>query len=220
MTPCVVERSAQAVLRLLEARGLAHVEQELRDAASSEAAPEQAWRGTRTGRVVSAIKAIVTRTFLTPWSIGPAAKPAARKASAAPPVRPIGLNTRRATGVAARYRMTRIANDGGDERRGGDVGGGVHRAADGRPVRDENEHSSRSFEQAGCGSNMSDQRGSRRRRARSRSRRSGGRRGSAAGPWDRRGRDGRTPPARATGPQGRSSRRRRRWRSRAGRATR
>ena len=40
--PRVVQRSPQPVLRLLEARGLAHVEQELRDAASRETAPKQA----------------------------------------------------------------------------------------------------------------------------------------------------------------------------------
>ena len=38
----VVQRAAQAVLRLLEARRLAHVEQELRDAATGEAAAEEA----------------------------------------------------------------------------------------------------------------------------------------------------------------------------------
>ena len=113
----VVQRAPQPVLCLLEARGLAHVEQKLRDTASREAAPQEPCQEPERERSASAIRAIVTRTFFTPWSIGPAAKPAARKASAVAPVRPIGLSTRRATGVAARYRTTRSHHDGGDQSR-------------------------------------------------------------------------------------------------------
>ena len=39
--PVVVQRAAKPLLRVLEAGRLAHVEQELRNAAPSEAAPEQ-----------------------------------------------------------------------------------------------------------------------------------------------------------------------------------